>query len=110
MATILKFLFWPVNLLFGYIIYFLSIRPLSPSSEQLIENYSHKAYIQFIAEWFSEQGFLALLFSAIVFLLFKNILKGVFKKYPFFYLFLIYLIFSLFCGLEFLFYINKIVY
>ena len=110
MRIILKIMFWPINILFVFIIYILSLRPLSPSEEQLIRNYSGKPFIGFIFECLCIQSIFALIFSSIVYLIFKSIIREYLTKHSYILTVLVYLVISIFCGLEYFLWVNKIVY
>ena len=106
-----KGLFVTVNLLFGFIIYFLSMRPLSPSEEQLIIAYNDKGFIGFVIECFVFIFIITIIFSSFSFLTFKILFKQVNKKFKnFLLIFIIYLVFSTLCSLEYFFYIKNLIY
>jgi len=106
-----KGLFVTVNLLFGFIIYFLSMRPLSPSEEQLIITYNDKAFIGFVVECLIFILVFTLIFSSFSYLIFKILFKQVNKKLKnFFLIFIIYFVFSTLCSLEYFFYIKNLIY
>lgn len=106
-----KGLFVTVNLLFGFIIYFLSMRPLSPSEEQLIIAYNDKGFIGFVIECFVFIFIITIIFSSFSFLTFKILFKQVNKKFKnFLLIFIIYLVFSTLCSLEYFFYIKKLIF
>lgn len=106
-----KGLFVTVNLLFGFIIYFLSMRPLSPSEEQLIIAYNDKGFIGFVVEFLIFILVFTVIFSSFSYLLFKILFKQVNKKLKTFLLiFALYLAFSTLCSLEYFFYIKKLIF
>jgi hypothetical protein len=106
-----KGLFVIANLLFGFIVYFLSLRPLSPSEEQLIIIYNNKAFIGFVVEWLILILIFTITFSSFSYLTFKILFKQINKKLKTFLLiFTIYLAFSTLCSLEYFFYIKNLIY
>ena len=106
-----KGLFVTVNLLFGFIIGFLSMRPLSPSEEQLIITYNDKAFIGFVVECLIFILVFTLIFSSFSYLIFKILFKQVNKKLKnFLLIFTIYFAFSTLCSLEYFFYIKNLIY
>ena len=110
MKIILKIIFWPINILFAFIIYFLSLRPLSPSEEQLVINYSKKSLTEFILECLFIQNLFALIFSTIVYIIFKSIIREYLNNRSYLLTLIIYLVFSLFCGIEYFLYVKKLAY
>jgi hypothetical protein len=106
-----KGLFVIANLLFGFIVYFLSLRPLSPSEEQLILTYNDKTFIEFVVECLIFILIFTITFSSFSYLIFKILFKLINKKLKTFLLiFIIYLAFSTLCSLEYFFYIEKLIY
>ncbi len=110
MKIILKILFWPINILFAFIIYFLSLRPLSPSEEQLVINYSEKSLAGFILECLFIQSLFALIFSAIVYIIFKSIIREYLNNRSYVLTLIIYFVYSLFCGIEYFLFVKKLAY
>jgi hypothetical protein len=111
-TNILKIgLFVIANLLFGFIIYFLSLRPLGPSEEQLIINYNGKDLRGFIIECFIFILIFTTLFSSLSYLIFKISFKNNNKKLKVFLLICtLYFVFSILCSLEYFFYIKNLIY
>ena len=110
MEKIQKILFWTINGLFAFFIYFLSLRPLSPAEEKLKIIYSKKSFIEFVIECLFIQSLFAVLFATIIYFLFKKLLSGEIKRNPFLKLLFCYIIFSMLCGIEYFMYINSLVY
>lgn len=109
----LKTLFYiVVNVLFGTIIYFISLRPLSPSEEQILLLYENKKFYEFLFECFLFVFIITIIFSSLSILLFnkfKFIIEKKTKKKSLLLIFFIYLIFSTFCSFEYFSYITNLI-
>ena len=109
MEKIQRILFLTINGLFAFLIYFLSLRPLSPSEEKLVIIYNKKSFIEFVIECLFIQSLFALLFSIIIYFSFKKFLIRRLRK-PLMTILFCYLLFSMLCGIEYFMWIKKLVY
>lgn len=99
------------NALFIAVIYFLSLRPLSPNEEQLIINYSNKSFYGFVLECLSFASFFTFFFSSLSFLIYIILFKtDDMKIKPFVITILFYFVISIILGLEYFSYINSLVF
>ena len=88
---IIKILFFSLlNFDFSFIIYFISLRPLSPSEEQLLINLQNKTLLNLTFECIILALFLTLTFSLLSYISFRLIFK---KNYYLKYVYLIIFIF-----------------
>lgn len=99
-----------INLLFTVIIYFLSLRPLAPSEEQLLTNYSNKSFNGFILECFVFASTLTVIFSLLSFIVYILFFKGKDMKLKIFIITaLIYFVISIISSLQYFNFINSLV-
>ena len=100
-----------LNLLFIVIIYFLSLRPLAPSEEQLIINYSNKSFYGFILECFVFAFMFTVFFSLLSFVIYVLFFKAKDMKVKIFVITaLIYFVIAIISSLEYFNFINSLVY
>ena len=111
-TNILKIGFYvAINIIFGFIIYFISLRPLSPGEEQLLINYNNKAFIGFIFECLVFILVFTIVFSSLSYLIVKILFKNINKKLKTFLLiFLLYFALSTLCSLEYFLYIKNLIF
>ncbi len=100
-----------INILLGFIIYFISLRPLSPGEEQLIINFKDKTLLIFTIECFLFVLLITSLFSALSYLTFRFFYKERSRKRKsFLTILIIYFLFTCLCSIEYFNYINQLIY
>jgi len=100
-----------INILFGYIIYFISMRPLSPGEEQLIINFKDKTFAMFIIECFLFVLLFTSVFSTLSYLIFRFFYKeSRIRRRLFLTIITIYFLFTCLCNVEYFNYINQLIY
>jgi hypothetical protein len=104
-------LYTSLNILFSFIIYFISLRPLSPGDEQKIINFKDKTFLMFSFECFLLVFILTSIFSFLSYIIFRTFFKEVSKSSKMFLIiFLTYFIFTFMCSIEYFNHINEIIY
>lgn len=108
---IIKILFFSLlNFAFSFIIYFISLRPLSPSEEQLLINLQNKTLLNLTFECIILALFLTLTFSLLSYISFRLIFKkNYYLKYVYLIIFIFYFIYSLICEIEYYYYIKRLI-
>lgn len=100
-----------INILLGFIIYFISLRPLSPGEEQLTINFKDKTFVMFTIECFLFVLLFTSVFSTLSYLIFRFFYKERSRKRRLFLTILtIYFLFSCLCSIEYFNYINQLIY
>lgn len=108
---IIRILFFSLlNFAFSFIIYFISLRPLSPSEEQILINYKNKTLLILTFECILLATFLTIVFSLLSYITFRLIFK---KNYNYIkvylIIFLFYIIYSSICEVEYFYYIKNLI-
>jgi|LakWasMe91_HOW11_FD_contig_21_425981_length_724_multi_6_in_0_out_0_2 hypothetical protein len=99
------------NFIFGFIIYFVSLRPLSPSEEKLIIDFQDKTFTDFTLECVLFVMINTVIFSVLSFSIFWIFYNCFFKKIKLFLiLFIYYFVISCIFSLEYFYYIKALIY
>jgi len=100
-----------LNILFGFIIFILSLRPLAPSQEQLMINYHNKSFYGFISECLIFVSMFTLFFSLLSFIVYILLFNSKDMKMKIFMIIAaIYFVVSLIFSVEYFNFINSIVF
>jgi len=100
-----------INIIFGFVLYFISLRPLSPSEEQLIINFKGKTFFMFSVECFLFVLLFTFVFALLSHLTLKFLYKETSKKRKTFLTILtIYFIYTCICSIEYFNYISQLIY
>ena len=112
LKTIIKtILYIFLNILFSFVIYFISLRPLSPSKEQLIINFKDKTFLAFTLDCLVFAIVLTFVFSTFSYILYRFFLKKTNNlRWSLLIILIIYFMISSFCSLEYYNYISEIIY
>ncbi|SHO74349.1 hypothetical protein SAMN05443547_0007 [Flavobacterium cucumis] len=109
--TFKAILYISLNIVLSFLLYFISLRPLSPSEEQLISNFKYKTFFAFTIETLLFCLLLTFIFSAFSYVFFWFFFRKVIKiKGLPLIIFMIYLVISFICSLEYYNYVINIIY
>lgn len=103
-------LFIVINFVFLYLIYFISIRPLSPGEEQIVRNFEGKTLLNFTFECIFFILIIGTMFSFLSFMLFYLLIQKKNLSKSFILIFAFYFLFTTICSVDYFLFIKNLIF